>query len=95
MGRACFPASISNVDDDYFRQDNQFRWISFEMYSRLTRIESHALSGSGLRSIFIPSSVEVRGPEAFCKKGRGQPTPTEDANISERLRRLRLQDPKF
>jgi hypothetical protein len=43
--------------------------VTFESGSRLERIEEHAFSGSGLKSILIPSSVVVLGKESFreCK----------------------------
>jgi hypothetical protein len=49
-------SSIQLIGADYFREYN---CISFEVRSRLSRLEDRAFYGSGRTSIHLPASIEV------------------------------------
>jgi hypothetical protein len=67
--QAWIPESITVLPPKHFAGFVRFQSISFEINSRLTRIESNAFSNSLLQSIMIPRSVEILGSSCFywCK----------------------------
>jgi hypothetical protein len=60
-------SSVEIFGSSCFGWCNSLSSISFELNSRLIRIELDAFSGSSLQSIVIPSSVEILGSSCFSK----------------------------
>lgn len=64
LGTACF-AKVSSQDGAPVLNLSKLECIFFESSSNLNRIAAKAFSGSFIRSIHLPKSVEVIGPSAF------------------------------
>jgi hypothetical protein len=67
--RIWIPESVIVINMRYCKNYCGVRSISFEVNSRLRRLEWHAFSSSSLQSIVIPGSVEILGCLCFsgCK----------------------------
>jgi hypothetical protein len=53
------PKSVEVLCKECFSNCKSLTSITFESDSRLQRIEERAFAGTGLKSIIVPSSVEV------------------------------------
>jgi predicted DsbA family dithiol-disulfide isomerase len=53
------PSSVEMICEECFRDCRSLTSVTFEVNSKLSRLERYAFCESGLMSIHIPSSVEV------------------------------------
>jgi hypothetical protein len=64
--RVWISSSISRLTKDCFCNCKSLTSVTFELNSKLQRIEESVFEESGLRTIQIPASVEVLCKSCFC-----------------------------
>jgi hypothetical protein len=62
-------SSIQVISKVFFLRCKSLSWASFEIGSRLSRLEQRAFARSGLISIHVPASVTVIGESCFSMCG--------------------------